>query len=154
MSYSSSPSVQPLPGRISLAAAVVVLSAFASTALAQAPSQGLVSNSQDSSSLSYKSFLTDDLAGGSLAPSPQYGGGGRSGPAPAYRDRFSHIAIEAGGGFTAPLANTQRELTYGWNFRGGVGYKVSRDLSLMAEYEFDRNKINGATLVCGRRAGW
>jgi hypothetical protein len=141
---SSAPGSHSLVRRIALAASMVALSAFSLPALAQAPPQ-------DSSSLSDKDFVTEDLASLSLAPapSPQYGENGprrRYPPRAAYQSHWSRLAVEGGGGFTAPIGNSQADLTYGWNFRGGLGYKFSRDLSLMAEYEFDRNKIPGATL--------
>src|SRR5712672_109028 len=136
MFSSSAPSSNSLVRRMALAASVVALSAFSLAALAQVPAQNSSSlvqdssspalntdSSQDSSSLGSGSFLTEDLASLSLAPAPtpQYGENGprRGYPRRAYRDSWSHIAVEAGGGFTAPVGNSQADLTYGWNFRGG-----------------------------------
>ena len=167
MFLSSAPWSNSFVRRAALAVSMVALSAIPLPVLAQAPQpsgsptqdsqasstssqdvQAATSLAQDSSSLSSPSFLTADLSSLALAPSPQYGGNGPRRPPPryAYQDRWSHIAFEAGAGFTAPIGNSQTDLTYGWNFRGGLGYKFSRDLSLMAEYEFDRNKIPGAIL--------
>jgi hypothetical protein len=155
--------------RIAVAASVAMLSAVSLPALGQASSQDVSSpqpqnsslqqnsdtpqnssTSQDSSSLSDLPFQIADLSASSLAPAPapQYGENypRRGRPYPASSNGWSRFSLEAGGGFTAPLGNSQADLTYGWNFRGGVGYKFTRDVGLMAEYEFDRNKIPGATL--------
>lgn len=167
MSSSSAPSSHFLVSfpflvrRFAVAFAAAAISAVCLPALAQAPMQNAASAptlsltqdpapSPDSSSLSDLPFQIADLSASSLAPSPlpQYGENGprRRPPYPAYRDHWSRFSLEAGGGFTAPIGNSQTDLTYGWNFRGGVGYKLTRDIGLMAEYEFDRNKIPGATL--------
>ncbi len=101
-----------------------------------------------SSSADYRFLLSSDELGG-LEPPPasveQYGGGAY-GNGPRYQTRWSRLAIEAGGGFTAPAGNSSGDLTWGWNFRGGLGYKFSPKLALMSEYEFDRNKIPGRIL--------
>ena len=96
--------------------------------------------SATSSSGDYRTLLDSGVPGGSASPSPQYGGGTQQGY-PAYQGRFSHLAVEGGGGFTAPLGNSSNDLTYGWNFRGGLGWNFSPRLAVLGEYEFDRNKI-------------
>ncbi|WP_161557422.1 outer membrane beta-barrel protein [Acidisarcina polymorpha] len=107
---------------------------------AQAPSP------TESSSADYRFLLSSDELGG-LEPAPAAGGqyGGQS-TYPDYHGRWSHLAIEGGGGFTAPLGNSSGDLTYGWNFRGGLGWNFSKRFALLGEYEFDRNKIPAAIL--------
>ena len=99
-----------------------------------------------SSSADYRFLLSgDELGALELAPAT----GGQYGPQPgypSYQSRWSHLAIEGGGGFTAPLGNTSGDLTYGWNFRGGLGWNFSKKFALLGEYEFDRNKISAAVL--------
>jgi hypothetical protein len=138
MFVSSSPSRYALP-RLALAASVIVLASFSLSAKAQSQPY--------SSSTAYQAFLDEDLSGSmpAAAPGPQYGQS--SGPMHnEYHGRFSRIAVEAGGGFTAPLGNSQADITYGWNFTGGLGYKLSRRFGVMAEYQFNHNKIPGAAL--------
>jgi hypothetical protein len=102
-----------------------------------------------SSSADYVSLLDSDELGG-LAPAPsaaaQYGGGQYGAAAPDYHSRWKRLAVEAGGGFTAPLGNSNRDLTYGWNFRGGLGYNFTKRFTVLGEYEFDRNGIPQAIL--------
>jgi len=104
-------------------------------------------NPNESTSADYLSLLSSDELGG-LAPTPSSSGqyGGYQTGYPASHDRWSHLAVEGGGGFTAPLGNSSNDLTWGWNFRGGVGWKFTPKVALMAEYEFDRNKIPAAIL--------
>jgi hypothetical protein len=125
--------------RMSIAAAAVVSAAFLAAphaAIAQDQQQG-------SSSADYATLLSADLDS-SAGPSPQYGQGSQQ--YPEYHGYRSHIAVEAGAGATAPIGNSQRDLTWGWNFTGGVGYKFAPRFALMAEYSFDRNKIPAAVL--------
>ncbi len=105
-----------------------------------AQSQGQASTG--SSSADYRFLLSDGELGGpapALASGGQYGGG-PYGQQP-YHSRFSHLAVEGGGGFTAPLGNSTSELTYGWNFRGGLGWNFSKKIAVLGEYEFDRTGI-------------
>lgn len=77
-------------------------------------------------------------------PSPQYGQPRRPYD---YRPRsFNHFAAEFGGGFTAP-GGDQPDVTYGWNVTAGVGYKFTRNFSILGEWQFNRNKIPGSTLA-------
>ena len=106
----------------------------------------------------------EDIDGSSLVdPSPQYGGGyGRRQGAykPYGESRFSHVAIEAGGGFTAPLGPAASNgftaligngqpygaITWGGNFLAGAGWNFSKQFSLLGEFSFNSNKIPGRTL--------
>jgi hypothetical protein len=112
-----------------------------------------------------------DIDGSSLAdpasPSPQYGGSGRQGSYKGYGEsRFSHIAIEAGGGFSVPIGNDVNggftssldslgipgisgnygTEIFGGNLLVGAGWKFSKRFTLMGEYQFNTNKIPGRTL--------
>jgi Outer membrane protein beta-barrel domain len=101
-----------------------------------------------SSSADYRFLLDSDELGGlepPPAPSAQYGSQNGANP-PTYRSRWDRLAVEAGGGFTAPLGNSSRDLTWGWNFRGGLGYNFTKKFAVLGEYEFDRSKIPAAIL--------
>lgn len=96
-----------------------------------------------SSSADYRFLLDSDELGG-LAPAPaagQYGGGNQ-----AYQGRWSHVAVEGGGGFTAPLGNSSNDLTWGWNARVGLGWNFSKKFAALGEWEFNRDKIPGRIL--------
>src|SRR5450432_2664373 len=134
----------PFPGRC-FTVAVIFGSALL---LAATPPPAVSQTRLDSSSSSsdYSSLLSADLdPSPGPGPSPQYGP--RRHQSYAYRAPFSHFAVEAGGGFTAPAGNTQKDETYGWSVTGGVGYKFARDSALMAEFHFDRNGIPGPILA-------
>jgi hypothetical protein len=77
---------------------------------------------------------------------PQYGQN-RGNGYPEYQSRWSHIAFEAGGGFTAPLGNDHPFITYGYNLNFGAGWNSSKRFGTLLEYQFNRNKIPGATLA-------
>jgi len=100
-----------------------------------------------SSSADYRFLLSsDELAGLAPSPSPsgQYGSGGAN--QAAYQSRWNRVAVEGGFGFTAPLGNTSGDLTYGWNFRGGLGWDFTKRFAVLGEYEFDRSGIQQAIL--------
>ncbi len=118
-----------------------------------------------STSSTHALLAGDDIDGSSIASepspapsaSPQYGGGGYSG---YHESRLSHLAFEAGGGFTAPVGNDvnggfttvigdgNRYGTDGWggNFLVGAGWTFTKRFSLLGEYQFNTNKIPGRTL--------
>lgn len=60
---------------------------------------------------------------------------------------FHHLAIEAGGGFDAPVGNTKNTQTFGYNFKAGAGYNFSRNVGLLAEYEFNGSSIPNSVLA-------
>lgn len=101
-----------------------------------------------SSSADYRFLLSPDELGGlgSAPAAGQYGGGQYGGGNQAYQSRWSHLAVEGGGGFTAPLGSSGGNLSWGWNARGGLGWNFSKHLALLSEWEFDRTKIPGRIL--------
>ena len=132
----------------------IAVSTHFSLALAAAPALHAQSQAASSSSADYRFLLdSDELGGLEPPPAPVAQYGGQSGVNVALRalakaSRFQDrpAVIRAGGGFTAPLGNSSGDLTWGWNFRGGLGYNVNRKVAVMAEYEFDYNKIPAAIL--------
>lgn len=160
----------PLTRRL-LAVASALAVAFSMSAAAQTASaaddSATVQNSASSSgsalpdSSSYLAYLnTDGLLGGSslsalhpayaaasASASPQYGNH-RYPQYPSYQGRWSHIAFVAGGGFTGPLGNdTHGYDTWGYNLTFGGGWNFSKKFGVLFEYQFDRNKIPGATIA-------
>ena len=59
---------------------------------------------------------------------------------------FSHIAIEAGAGFSVPLGNTTNQNTTGYNFLLGGGYNFNKHFAALLEYRFDRLGIQNSVL--------
>jgi Outer membrane protein beta-barrel domain len=133
--------------RQSLAQVIIVLSLIAgATRSAEAQTQ-VYSSSSD-----YKTIWAgEDIDGDSLASnaapggSPQYGQSAGNGY-PTYESRWSRVAFEGGGGFTAPIGNDQPFVTYGYNLTLGAGWNFNKKLEALLEYQFNRNKIPGATL--------
>ncbi len=117
-------------------------------------------------------FAGEDIDGRSLASAPngtmrtvapQYGGGyggGRYHPS-SDNGTWSHLAFEAGGGFTAPIGNAASggftsligdgsvrypTITWGGNFLVGAGWNFTKRFALLGEFQYDTNKIPGRTL--------
>ena len=144
--------------RIATAASVIALAAASYPALAQTQTDTSAAVTDDghtySSSTDWKAYLDSDGLEGNGTPSPapkpaagQYGSNNRY---PGYGgDRWSHIAIEAGGGFTAPIGNDVRDGydTWGYNITAGAGWNFTKRIGALLEYQFNRNKIPGATLA-------
>jgi len=80
-----------------------------------------------------------------LSPAPA---GGQASGSYGYHDHsfMSHLAVEAGGGFNAPIGNDQPFITWGGNFTIGGGYKFSKRVSLLAEYQFMDDKLPGGLI--------
>ena len=135
----------------------MIATAFAVAGVVSVPAMAQPANSAEvySSSASTNSFFNlNDLVGNELAPAPtpspsprasgQYGGGfANRYPAYPYHNPWSHLAIEAGGGFTAPVGNDvsggkgeglSGYDTWGYNVTTGVGWNFTRRLGLLAEY--------------------
>lgn len=139
--------------RIGLAAGVVALTSFSLTAMAQTQTD---EGHDFSSSTDYKAYISTDALLGKAAPavsasaagaSPQYGS--RNYPRyPQYQSRWSHMAFEAGGGFTAPVGNDTRYYdTWGYNITVGAGWNFSKRFGALIEYQFNKNKIPGTTIA-------
>jgi len=152
----------PLLRRLLIVASAAALSCTLPAIAQTAHSQDLSTDAQDSSSsLVYQAALnTDELLGGSTTPyhfslaaadgSPQYGGrsNNKYPSYPNYQSKASHIAIVAGGGFSAPVGqDTNGYETYGYNLDFGGGWNFNKKFGILFEYQFDRMKIPGATIA-------
>jgi len=107
-------------------------------------------SSNESSSLQLAA-LTDADGFGALPAAPVAGGAG-GGQYRGERQRFyslSHIAIEGGGGFNAPIGNDTPYITWGGNLTGGVGLNFSQRLAVLGEFQFMDNKLPGAFVAAG-----
>jgi hypothetical protein len=140
-------SSRSLLNRLAIAASVFALFALPYAARAQAGSAP-EGGQQYSSSADWKAYLSsydfDGTPGASA--SPQYGQNNNR--YPEYTSRWSHVAFEAGAGFTAPVGNdTNGYDTYGYNVTLGGGWNFTKHIGALLEYQFNRNKIPGATLA-------
>jgi len=136
-----------LLNRLAIAASIFTLCTLPYATQAQS---GTVAEGgqQYSSSADWKAYLSSydfDAAPGASA-SPQYGE--NSNRYPEYTSRWSHLALEAGAGFTAPIGNTAHGAeTYGYNIRAGAGWNFTKRLGALIEYQWNRDKIPGSTLT-------
>jgi hypothetical protein len=162
----------PLSRRMLIAASALALG-FSLTAAAQTASTPDNSASAPAySSSDLRAYLNSDgvLGGGgsfSSAPSgnavasasPQYGGKQQSAQYPGYESKWSHIAIEAGGGFSIPVGpdtnynSTQLAEGYlspsegvGYDFNVGGGWNFNKHLAALIEFSFYRQSIPGGYL--------
>lgn len=133
------------------AASTIALLGLPFAAHAQAGSTADDSGQQYSSSSDWKSYLASYDLDGAPAPSPsakaspQYG---QNAHYPDYTSRWSHLAFEAGAGFTAPVGNTAHGWeTYGYNIRLGGGWNFTKHIGLLLEYQWNKDKIPGSTLT-------
>ena len=97
-----------------------------------------------SSSSDYKSWYSEDIDGEEPMGTPQYG---QSSGYAGDQSRWSHVAFEAGGGFTAPTSIGGNFVTWGYNLTFGAGWNFTSKFGALLEYQFNRNKIPGATLA-------
>ena len=58
----------------------------------------------------------------------------------------SRFSFGAGAGFTNPVGNAGRNLDYGWNARGSLGYKLSDYVGANLNVGYDSMGINSTTL--------
>lgn len=134
--------------RAVVAGCAVALIAGASNVLAQ--SENSTSSTSYSSSTQYQFAAEESVADGSGSPSPQYGNGGygqgRGGYNSRYHDTLSHMAIEAGGGFNAPIGNDTKYITWGGNLTLGAGWQFNNQFGTLLEYQFIDDKLPGAFL--------
>ena len=138
--------------RIAIAASFLAFAAISYPVLAQTDASSTNDGHAYSSSTDWKSYLSADDLDGSPTPAPapkpegQYG---QNNGYPGYSSRWSHLAVEAGAGFTAPVGNDVRDGydTWGYNITAGAGWNFTKHLGALLEYQFNRNKIPGATLA-------
>jgi hypothetical protein len=112
-----------------------------------------------SSSADYTTTWTGEVTDGASTGSdpvsggvPQYDRNTGNGY-PSFENRWSHVAFEAGGGLTAPIGNDHPFVTYGYNLTVGGGWNFTKKFGTLVEYQFNRNKIPGATLAVVGAAG-
>lgn len=153
-----------LPVRRVMAVASALALGFSLSAAAQtAPASQISADAQSySSSTAYTASLTTDalLGAAPAAPvasaSPQYGGHNTNYPSyNNYSSTWSHIAVDLGAGFTAPIGNdtsyNPSTLTtayspsegWGYNFNAGGGWNFSKRLGVLLEYQFNRENMAG-----------
>lgn len=166
----------PLARRMLIAAGVVslafTLSATAQTTSAPVPTATLQSDTGSSSStspalqayLNPKDFI-NAFAGASAEPapsgvaSPQYGGQ-RTQQYPGYESKWSHIAFEAGAGFTIPVGSdthwSQAQINQGYlspsegvgyNINVGGGWNFTKHVGALLEFSFQHMGIPGDYLT-------
>jgi len=137
-----------------LASALVV--GFALSAPAQTSTDNSASDSNFSSSNIQALLSPDAFLGGTpnASPkpygvaSPQYGNRQRYPQYPGYENKTSHFAFVGGAGITAPIGNdTHGFETWGYNFDVGGGWNFTKKFGALFEYQFDKNKIPGATIA-------
>jgi hypothetical protein len=144
--------------RRTLVAASALAIGFSLSAAAQ--TSGTANSSSDGQSFSSSALPPTEALLGSLppapsasaalsSPSPQYGGQKSNYPSyPNYQSRTSHIAFVGGAGLTSPIGNdTDGYETFGYNFLVGGGWMFSKKFGALFEYEFNKNKVPGATIA-------
>jgi hypothetical protein len=139
--------------RLAIGASTVALMMLPYSAQAQAgtsPDGG----QQYSSSADWRATLTSfDVNGANGAPKAsafgQYGQSGQNSRYPYSQSRWSHLAFEVGGGLTSPVgyASSGKYETYGYNVTLGGGWNFNKRFGVLLEYQFNKNKIPGATLA-------
>jgi hypothetical protein len=102
---------------------------------------------QYSSSAAYQQTYQEEIASLAQDQYPNQGGYSRQGYHYHENSTFSHIAIEAGGGFNRPLGFTRSFETWGGNVQIGAGWNFTRWFSTLAEWQLMDNKIPGAYLA-------
>ncbi len=156
----------PLSRRAMALAAALALGFSLSAAAQSAPASKISADAESySSSAAYTASLTTDalLGAGPAAPvanaSPQYGGHNNNYPSYSNNGAWSHIAFDAGAGFTAPIGNDTTfsqaainagELSpaegWGYNFNVGAGWNFSKRIGALIEYQFNRERMDSGYL--------
>lgn len=138
--------------RFAIAASVVSLALLPYAAKAEpggaAPDGGRAYSSSADWRATLASFDYDGAPSGSAsARAGQYGQ--ENNRYPYYQSRWSHLAFEVGGGLTSPVGNAANNNyeTYGYNFTLGGGWNFTKRFGVLLEYQFNKNKIPGATLA-------
>jgi hypothetical protein len=81
----------------------------------------------------------------------QYGQGGGGG---GHHGLFHGLTFEAGGGFNGPVGNDTPYITWGGNFTVGAGFRFSKVVSALLEYQFMDDKLPGAFIsAVGTQSG-
>jgi len=152
--------------RMMAAASALALGFSLSAAAQTAPASQISADAQSySSSAAYTVPLNSEalLGAAPAAPlanaSPQYGGQHNNYPSyNNYSSTWSHIAIDLGAGFTAPigndttynaaLINTELSPSEGWgyNINFGGGWNFTKKLGVLLEYQFNRENMDGGYL--------
>jgi hypothetical protein len=93
---------------------------------------------------------TSALIPGDGAPSAASGGGAAAAGQAGGSDRglAHHLVFEAGGGFNAPAGGDQQDyITWGGQFSAGAGYRFSRHISALLEYQLIDDKLPGGLIA-------
>ena len=141
--------------RFALGAAALLLSAAAvqaqsgtfSTPFHESAISGAGSNFTSYSSSTDFAFTDSSSADPAVPASPAGGRGGQydnRGQRPGLRWGF-----EAGGGFNAPVGNDIPYITWGGNLTIGGGLHLSREFTILGEYQFIADKLPGALVAAG-----
>ena len=122
-----------------LPAVLLGFAVAASAAFAQSSSTQYSSSAADSidvglTALSYHAPASGQNSGG-------YGNGGYHQYSQYGEPGFHHLAIEAGAGFDAPVGNTKKAETWGYNVKLGGGWNFNPRFGMLLEYEFNRTGI-------------
>ncbi len=153
----------PLSRRMMAVAAALAIGFSLSAAAQTAPASKISTDAQSySSSIDYTASLTTDAlpgaapAGPVANASPQYGGHNNNYPSyNNYSSTWSHIAVDLGAGFTAPigsdtsynsaLINSELSPSEGWgyNINVGGGWNFSKRIGVLLEYQFNREGMAG-----------
>jgi len=137
--------------RLAIATSVVTLTILPYAAKAE-PGTTPDGGQQYSSSADWRSTLASfDYDGAPKASSSASFGqyGKQNNRYPYYQSAWSHLALEVGGGLTSPIGNAANNNyeTYGYNFTVGGGWNFNKHFGVLLEYQFNKNKIPGATLA-------
>jgi hypothetical protein len=131
------------------AAVFAVVAAGAQVALSPAESGSSAISASESRSNALQ-VISDSTSGGMEAlPAEPSASGAGGGEAAGYHGRglANHLAFEAGGGFSGPTSDSSNYITWGGNFTVGAGYRLSHQLSLLAEYQFIDDKLPGKLIA-------
>jgi hypothetical protein len=151
-----------------IAASALTLGLSLSAAAQSTSTSDNSANLPSYSSSDLRAYLNSDglLGGGSFsaAPSananPQYGGKQQSPQYPGYEGKLSHIAFEAGGGFSIPVGPDTKYNTaeladgylapsegIGYDFNVGGGWSFTKHFATLIEFSFYRQGIPGGYLT-------
>ena len=112
-----------------------------------------ISSANESSSISFQPTIDDGVSGApalrDAAASLGVGGGAAGQDTGGHHGMFHGLAFEAGGGFNAPFGNDTPYISWGGNFTGGAGLRLSKRISLLGEFQFMDNKLPGALVAAG-----